>query len=245
MPSRSQRIVVLTGAGISRESGLDTFRDAGGIWATVKLEDVATPGGFERDPALVHAFYNARRRGLLDPSVKPNAAHDALALLEENWPGQLLVVTQNIDNLHERAGTRQLVHMHGELLKARCLGCDKVMDWPDDLHLESICPGCWQAGGLRPHVVWFGEMPFDILRVHEAVEACDVFVSIGTSGIVYPAAGFVEEARRAGAHTVELNLEPSEGESRFAERVYGPATEVVPAFVEALLRQSRRRPARA
>ena len=245
MPSRSQRIVILTGAGISKESGLDTFRDAGGIWATVNLEDVATPEGFERDPAQVHAFYDARRRGLLDPAVKPNAAHRALALLEQNWPGQLLVVTQNIDNLHERAGTQQLIHMHGELLKVRCLGCDKVMDWPDDVDLESICPGCWQAGGLRPHVVWFGEMPFDILRIHEAVEACDIFVAIGTSGVVYPAAGFVEEARRAGAHTVELNLEPSDGESLFSERVYGPATEVVPAFVEELLRQSRRRPARA
>ena len=244
MTSRDQRIVILTGAGISKESGLDTFRDADGIWATVNLEDVATPEGFERDPAQVHAFYNARRRSLLDPAVKPNAAHRALALLEQNWPGELLAVTQNIDDLHERAGTRRLVHMHGELLKARCEGCDKVCEWPDDLQVESICPGCWQSGGLRPHVVWFGEMPFDILRIHGAIEVCDLFVSIGTSGIVYPAAGFVDEARRAGAHTVELNLEPSEGESLFAERVYGKATEIVPAFVEDLLPQSRRPDAR-
>jgi len=245
MARSRERILVLTGAGISKESGLDTFRDTGGIWATVNLEDVATPEGFERDPAQVHAFYNARRSGLLDSAVKPNAAHRALALLEQNWAGEFLVVTQNIDDLHERAGTRQLIHMHGELLKARCLGCDKALDWPDDLDLESVCPGCWQAGGLRPHVVWFGEMPFDILRIHEAVDACDIFVAIGTSGVVYPAAGFVEEARRVGAHTVELNLVPSEGEGLFAERVYGPATEVVPAFVEELLRQSRLRPTRA
>jgi NAD-dependent deacetylase len=236
---RPHRIVILTGAGISKESGLDTFRDADGIGAKVRLEDVATPEAFIADPAKVQAFYNARRRGLLDPKVAPNAAHRALALLERNWPGQLLVVTQNIDNLHERAGTRHLVHMHGELLKARCLDCDKVVEWPDDLNENSICPGCWETGGLRPHVVWFGEMPLDIVRIHEAVTMCDIFVAIGTSGIVYPAAGFVQEARHAGAHTAELNLEPSDGHSLFAERVYGPATQVVPAFVEEFLATSR------
>src|SRR5215470_2187688 len=230
-----RRIVILTGAGISKESGLDTFRDADGIWAKVRLEDVATPEAFNVDPAKVQAFYNARRRGLLDRTVAPNAAHRALAVLERNWPGQLLVVTQNIDNLHERAGTRHLIHMHGELLKVRCLDCDRVVEWPDDLGENSICPGCWQTGGLRPHVVWFGEMPLDIFRIHEAVAACDLFVAIGTSGVVYPAAGFVQEARQAGAHTVELNLEPSKGQSLFAERVYGPATQIVPAFVEDLL----------
>jgi len=235
----SNRIVILTGAGISKESGLDTFRDTDGIWAKVRLEEVATPEAFNVDPVKVQAFYNARRRGLLDPKVVPNAAHKALALLERNWPGQLLVVTQNIDNLHERAGTRQLVHMHGELLKARCLDCEKVLEWPDDLNEYSICPGCWETGGLRPHVVWFGEMPLDIMRIHEAVSVCDLFVVIGTSGVVYPAAGFVQEARQAGAHTVELNLEPSDGHNLFAERVYGPATRVVPAFVEQLLARSR------
>jgi len=233
------RLVILTGAGISKESGLDTFRDVDGLLAKVRLEDVATPEAFNVDPAKVQAFYNARRRGLLDPKVAPNAAHRALALLERNWPGQLLTVTQNIDNLHERAGTRQLVHMHGELLKARCLDCEKVVEWPDDLDENSICPGCWETGGLRPHVVWFGEMPLDIVRSHEAVSVCDLFVAIGTSGVVYPAAGFVQEARQAGAHTVELNLEPSDGHSLFAERVYGPATQVVPAFVEDLLAKSR------
>lgn len=236
MPARPcERILILTGAGISKESGLDTFRDASGIWATVDLEDVATPQAFDRDPQKVHAFYNSRRRALRNPNVTPNAAHRALTRLERNWDGQLLVVTQNIDDLHERAGTRHLIHMHGELLKARCEGCDGIVDWPDDLGIDSLCPGCWQSGGLRPHVVWFGEMPLDIERTHEAVESCDLFVAIGTSGVVYPAAGFVEEARRAGAHTVELNLEPSDGHSRFAERRYGPATEIVPAFVEELL----------
>jgi NAD-dependent deacetylase len=234
-----ERIVVLTGAGISKESGLDTFRDADGTWAKVRLEEVATPEAFVADPARVHAFYNARRRALVKSNVLPNAAHRALTRLERSWPGQVLVVTQNIDDLHERAGTQHLIHMHGELLKARCLDCDKVMEWPDDLSEESICPGCWQNGGLRPHVVWFGEMPLDIVRIHEAVEMSDLFAAIGTSGIVYPAAGFVQEARRAGAHTVELNLEPSDGHSLFAERVYGPATEVVPAFVDELLAQAR------
>jgi len=151
----------------------------------------------------------------------------------------LLVVTQNIDDLHERAGTRHLIHMHGELLKARCLACDGVIHWPDDLTADSICPACRQAGGLRPHVVWFGEMPLEMDSIAAAVEACDLFAAIGTSGTVYPAAGFVQEARRADAHTVELNLEPSDGQSLFAERVYGPATEIVPAFVDELLRQSR------
>jgi NAD-dependent deacetylase len=235
-----ERIVILTGAGISKESGLDTFRDADGIWAKVRLEEVATPDAFVADPARVHAFYNARRRGLLDSSIAPNAAHRALALLERNWPGQVLVVTQNIDNLHERAGSQHLIHMHGELLKARCLDCDKVMEWPDDLGEGSICPGCWQSGGLRPHVVWFGEIPLDVSRIQAALAVCDLFVAVGTSGVVYPAAGFVEEARSTGAHTVELNLEPSEGHSRFAERVYGPASEVVPAFVEDLLGRVRR-----
>jgi NAD-dependent deacetylase len=234
-----ERIVILTGAGISKESGLDTFRDVDGVWTKVRLEDVATPEAFVADPARVHAFYNARRRALFNPNVTPNAAHWALARLERSWPGQVLVVTQNIDNLHQRSGTRHLIHMHGELVKARCLDCNKIMEWPDDLGEGSICPGCWQSGGLRPHVVWFGEIPLDVFRIQEALAVCDLFVSIGTSGIVYPAAGFVQEARSAGAHTVELNLEPSEGHNLFAERVYGPATEIVPAFVEDLVGHAR------
>jgi NAD-dependent deacetylase len=228
-------IVILTGAGISRESGLHTFRDADGIWATVRIEDVATPEAFARDPARVHGFYNARRRSLLRPEVVPNAAHRALALLESEWAGRLLLVTQNIDDLHERAGSRNLRHIHGEMLKARCAACGDVRSWKDDLDVALACGGCGESGGMRPHVVWFGEMPFHLDEIYTALAACDLFVSIGTSGNVYPAAGFVAEARAGGAHTVELNLEPSAGRSHFAERHYGPAGTVVPDYVERLL----------
>ncbi|MFQ6017920.1 MAG: Sir2 family NAD+-dependent deacetylase [Kiloniellaceae bacterium] len=232
------KIVVLTGAGVSKESGLDTFRDADGIWSKVRLEDVATPEAFARDPARVHAFYNARRQRLLSGNIQPNAAHRALARLESAWPGEVLLVTQNIDDLHERAGSTRLVHMHGEILKGRCQACRAVSPWARDMSLESVCPACGRTGGLRVHVVWFGEMPFEMDRIYGALSACDLFVSIGTSGSVYPAAGFVQEARMNGkAHTVELNLEPSEGHGRFAERRYGPASQVVPDFVERILRE--------
>jgi NAD-dependent deacetylase len=231
----SERIVVLTGAGISRESGLHTFRDADGIWARVRLEDVATPEAFARDPATVQGFYNARRRSLLEAAIVPNAAHRALADLEERLPGQVLIVTQNIDDLHERAGSRNLLHMHGELLKARCTQCGAVLPWREDIDARSPCLACASIGTLRPHVVWFGEMPLDMERIGAALATCEVFVAIGTSGNVYPAAGFVEEAKHvAGALTVELNLEPSAGHSLFDERIYGPATEVVPRFVATL-----------
>ena len=235
LPARGA-IVILTGAGISKESGLETFRDPGGIWSRVRIEDVATPEAFERDPARVHGFYNARRRGLLADSVQPNAAHLALARLEAEWPGEVLLVTQNIDDLHERAGTRRMVHMHGEILKALCLLCGSVSPWAEDMAVGSACPLCGRSGGLRVNVVWFGEMPFEMERIYAALNDCGLFVSIGTSGNVYPAAGFVEEVSLAGrGHTLELNLEPSEGHSLFAERHYGPATEIVPAFVERLL----------
>lgn len=228
-------IVILTGAGISRESGLPTFRDADGIWSTVRIEDVATPQAFARDPDRVLAFYDARRRGLRDPGVAPNAAHRALARLEAEWPAGVLVVTQNIDDLHARAGSRRLVHMHGELLKARCIGCRAVMPWLDDLAPGTACPRCG-GGPLRPHVVWFGEMPLEMERVEDALTGCTLFVSIGTSGNVYPAAGFVDLVSHGGrARTVELNLERSLGAELFDEGRYGPATEVVPAFVEELL----------
>jgi len=227
-------IVILTGAGISKESGLDTFRDVGGIWSQVRLEDVATPDAFRRDPARVHAFYNHRRRGLLAADVAPNAAHRALAQLEADWPGEVLLVTQNIDNLHERAGSKNIVHMHGELLQARCRLCGAVSPWMEDMDEKCRCPSCGGVGALRVHVVWFGEMPLEMERIYRALAASDLFVSIGTSGTVYPAAGFVSEVR-GRAHTVELNLEPSEGTSLFAERRHGPATELVPAFVEEIL----------
>jgi NAD-dependent deacetylase len=236
--SDAGKIVILTGAGVSKESGLDTFRDPDGIWSKVRIEDVATPEAFARNPARVHAFYNARRQGLLSGNVAPNAAHKALARLESGWRGDVLLVTQNIDNLHERAGSRNLVHMHGEILKARCEDCRSVADWRGDMGLDSACRACGQAGMMRIHVVWFGEMPFEMDRIFAALGACDLFVSIGTSGNVYPAAGFVQEAGMNGrAHTVELNLEPSEGHSLFAERHYGPASEVVPAFVERVLQE--------
>lgn len=230
-------IVVLTGAGISKESGLDTFRCEGGIWSKVSLEDVATPSGFSRNPALVHAFYNARREKLADPEIVPNAAHAALARLEQEWPGEVMLVTQNIDDLHERAGSRNLLHMHGELAKVRCGRCETVICWRDELGLDDACPACGAVGRLRPHVVWFGEMPLEMERIYQALDRCQLFMSIGTSGHVYPAAGFVSHVRTyTRAHTVELNLEPSTGASLFEETVYGPATEVVPVYINALLR---------
>jgi NAD-dependent deacetylase len=232
----NRRIVILTGAGISRESGLDTFRDQDGLWARVRIEDVATPEAFARDPDRVHAFYNYRRASLTAEGVAPNAAHRALARLEVEWPGEVLLVTQNVDDLHERAGSTNLIHMHGELLKARCLVCGGISPWREAMTRDSLCPACGAEGALRVHVVWFGEMPLEMDRIYEALADCDLFVSIGTSGNVYPAAGFVAEARGNGrAHTVELNLEPSEGHSLFAEGRYGPASVEVPAFVERIL----------
>lgn len=229
-------IVVLTGAGISKESGLDTFRCEGGIWSQVRLEDVCTPDGFRRDPALVQGFYNARRSGLSAPDIQPNRAHEALARLEREWPGEVLLVTQNIDDLHERAGSTRLIHMHGELLKVRCLRCGAVAPWPGDVTPASCCPACGRQGVLRPHVVWFNEMPLEMERIHTALDGCALFVSIGTSGHIYPAAGFVAAVRQRGlAHTVELNLDPSHGASLFNEVQYGLATELVPAFVDDLL----------
>lgn len=229
-------IVVLTGAGISKDSGLDTFRDADGIWSRYRIEDVATPEAFARDPARVQAFYNARRRGLLDPAIAPNAAHAALARLEADWPGEVLLVTQNIDDLHERAGSRNLIHMHGELLKVRCVDCGHIAGWRGDLTVATGCPACGASGSVRPQVVWFGEMPLEMERISQALGRCRLFLSIGTSGTVYPAAGFVREARLgAGAHTVELNMEPSEGADLFHEHHHGPARSIVPAFVDRLL----------
>jgi NAD-dependent deacetylase len=234
--AETRSIVVLTGAGISRESGLHTFRDADGIWASVNIEDVATPEAFLRDPVRVQQFYNERRRGLANNQVAPNAAHMALAEFEANFPGDFLLVTQNIDDLHERGGSRNLIHMHGELLKVRCLQCGNVAEWREDLSVDTACFACGEMGRMRPHVVWFGEMPFEMDRIHAALVACDLFVSIGTSGNVYPAAGFVEAARYAGARTVELNLEPSEGATLFEEAFYGPAATVVPEWFAKLAR---------
>ncbi len=229
-------IVVLTGAGISKESGLDTFRDVDGIWSKVRIEDVATPEAFAHDPDRVHEFYNARRRGLLDANIKPNAAHQALALLERDWSGEVLIVTQNIDNLHERGGSQNIIHMHGELLKSICNGCGTIDACVDDLSISTACGVCGAMGTLRPQVVWFGEMPLDMERIEQALMNAGLFISIGTSGNVYPAAGFVDAVRRYGhGHTVELNLEPSAGATMFAQSVHGEATTIVPDYVKALL----------
>jgi NAD-dependent deacetylase len=231
---REASILILTGAGISAESGIDTFRSEGGIWSKIDYRDVATPAGFVRDPSRVHDFYNARRRGLT--TVEPNAAHLALARLEREHGSPVTVVTQNIDDLHERAGSRNLVHMHGELKRAFCEACGTRREQPDDLSIAAACSECGTTGGMRPDVVWFGEMPYRMTEIEDALLSADLFVSIGTSGAVYPAAGLVAAAREAGIRTLELNLEPSEGSHLFDERRYGPATEVVPAFVEEVLR---------
>ncbi len=231
--SEVQSIVVLTGAGISADSGLATFRGADGLWEGHRVEDVATPEAFRRDPALVQAFYDARRARLKD--VEPNAAHRALARLDSRWTGELLVVTQNVDDLHERAGARRLLHMHGELSSAWCLACDARMLWREELSSGPPCPACGEAGRLRPDIVWFGEMPYEMERIDRALMACDLFVSIGTSGAVYPAAGFVQTARYAGARTLELNLEPSLGSVWFEETRTGPAGVLVPEWVDEVL----------
>ena len=226
------RIVVLTGAGISAESGVPTFRDAGGLWEGHRVEDVATPEAFERDPGTVQRFYDARRHAVA--SVTPNPAHAALARLEAELGDDLLLVTQNIDDLHERAGSVRVRHMHGEIGRALCLACESRVEVPGDLADAPPCPVCGERM-LRPDVVWFGEMPYHMDTIYAALADADLFISIGTSGNVYPAAGFVAEARNHGAHTVELNLEPSEGASLFAEVHHGPASKVVPMYVDRLL----------
>jgi NAD-dependent deacetylase len=237
----TRNIFVLTGAGISAESGLGTFRDkrGEGIWAKFDPMKLATPEAFARDPEAVLAFYDLRRRNLRD--AKPNAAHFALARLENALAKRgetLTLVTQNIDNLHERAGSASVIHMHGELLKARCGRCEAVRPWLDDLTVSHVCPDCGRAGTMRPHVVWFGEMPLGMDRIDRALREADLFVAIGTSGAVYPAAGFVAEARAYGLRTCEINLEAADNADLFDEQRLGPASETVPAWVEELVRGS-------
>jgi NAD-dependent deacetylase len=228
-----RNIVILTGAGVSAESGLATFRGPDGLWEGHRVEDVCTPEAFQRDPALVHAFYDARRAKLT--TVAPNAAHEALARLDAEWPGDLLLVTQNVDDLHERAGSKRLIHMHGELTKAWCLACDSRFAWIATMSERSSCPSCRAVGQVRPDIVWFGEMPYAMERIDEALQQCDLFISIGTSGAVYPAAGFVQTARYCGAKTLEINLEPSLGSYLFDESRTGRAGELVPQLVDELL----------
>jgi len=226
-------IVILTGAGISAESGLNTFRGSDGLWEGHRVEDVATPEAYVRDPALVHQFYDARRARL--DGVEPNAAHEALARLDAEWAGELLIVTQNVDDLHERAGARRLLHMHGELTSGWCLACDERFGWEGPMGEAASCPACQVAGRVRPDIVWFGEMPYEMERIEQALAICDLFVSIGTSGAVYPAAGFVQTARYCGARTLEINLEPSQGSLFFDERRYGAAGVEVPKWVNELI----------
>ncbi|HEU4809813.1 MAG TPA: NAD-dependent deacylase [Sphingomicrobium sp.] len=226
-------IVILTGAGVSAESGLATFRGPDGLWEGHRVEDVCTPEAFIRDPALVHSFYDARRDKL--GTAQPNAAHEALARLDAQWPGELLLVTQNVDDLHERAGSKRLLHMHGELTKAWCLRCNERFAWAGPMGQGVKCPSCATAGMVRPDIVWFGEMPYEMERIDEALRRCDLFVSIGTSGAVYPAAGFVQTARYCGAETLEMNLEPSLASYIFDESRIGPAGELVPKWVDEIL----------
>lgn len=233
MDSRDiSNIVILTGAGISAESGLATFRGPDGLWEGHRVEDVCTPDALARDVDLVHRFYDARRAALA--GVRPNAAHAAIAALDRAWPGELLIVTQNVDDLHERAGTRRLIHMHGELLSALCAGCGRASPWSDPLPPGTICTACG-TGYLRPDIVFFGETPYQMERIDAALREADLFVSIGTSGAVYPAAGFVQTARYHGARTVELNLDPSAGSAYFDDTRLGPASLLVPALVHDLV----------
>ncbi len=231
-------IAILTGAGISQESGIETFRSSNGLWEKERVEDVATPRGFLRNPDKVFAFYNARRKQLLSGNILPNLAHTSLAKLEAESAEPVVVITQNIDNLHELAGTKKLFHMHGEILKARCNRCNRITAWHEDLDKTSICPECKESGHMRPHIVWFEEMPLYMNEIEEVLGSCRIFASIGTSGNVYPAAGFAGIAKASGAHTVELNLEPSKAACIFNEGRYGKATEIVPLWVNEVLQKT-------
>ncbi|WP_109313392.1 NAD-dependent deacylase [Ruegeria sp. AU67] len=227
-----EKIVILTGAGISAESGLGTFRDEGGLWAQHRIEDVATPEGFARDPALVHGFYNARR--VQAAEAQPNAAHDALARLQRDWPGEVVIITQNVDSLHEAGGAQGVIHMHGTLAGALCAACGHRWTAPPEMAVGEPCPAC-VAPTARPDVVWFGEMPYHMDAIYDHLAGASIFAAIGTSGQVYPAAAFVHEAMMSGARTVELNLEPSTGASSFDEVILGPGTEAVPRWVDQIL----------
>ncbi len=226
-------LVILTGAGISAESGLATFRGAEGLWEGHRVQDVATPEGFEHNPGLVHRFYNQRRAAL--SAVQPNAGHEALVRLEKSWPVEFLLITQNVDDLHERAGSRKLRHMHGELLRTLCIACGESSPWQGGMGPDSFCPQCMKKGKLRPDIVWFGEMPYFMDEIFAALNRCDIFIAVGTSGHVYPAAGFVRTANARGARTIEVNLADTAASESFDERRTGPVTQVLPALVNELL----------
>jgi len=227
--------VVLTGAGISAESGIDTFRTKDGLWERYKLEDVATPEGYKRNPELVLDFYNQRRKQFCSGINLPNTAHHALVELEQKFDGDFLLVTQNIDNLHEQAGSKNVLHMHGELLKARCPSSNQLVQWLGDLNSDDLCTCCQYPSPLRPHIVWFGEMPIGLDKIYHHLSEADLFIAIGTSGTVYPAAGFVEEAKSSGAESIEINLEASEVHSHFDQVKQGKASQLVPKLVKQIL----------
>lgn len=234
MISASGSIVVLTGAGMSAESGIPTFRGVDGLWEGHRIEDVASPEGFARDLELVHRFYNLRRAAL--NHVEPNEGHRALAQLERGWKGGFLLVTQNVDDLHERAGSEKLIHMHGELRKVRCEGCGAVLTWTQDLFSGTRCRACGGIGGLRPHIVWFGEFPFEMDRIMGALAKADLFICVGTSGVVYPAAGFAREAaRRATCRLIEVNVDQTAISSHFHQHIHGPAAVELPKLVDSIL----------
>ncbi len=227
-------ITILTGAGISAESGLDTFRGNDGLWADHRIEDVATPDAFKRNPQLVHEFYNQRRHQLLSDDVGPNDAHLALADLQNKHAGDVFIITQNVDNLHEMAGSSDVIHMHGELLSLLCAKCDHRFHFTGDSGADTICPNCDHVGQCRPDVVWFGEMPYHMDKIQEILFQTDLFLSIGTSGQVYPAAGFLDQVKRAGAMVGEINLEPTRPEGFYNYTNYGPATKTCPAMIDEL-----------
>jgi NAD-dependent deacetylase len=229
-------IVILTGAGISAESGIKTFRDNNGLWENHRVEEVATPEGFQADPGLVYRFYNLRRASLKDPLIQPNDAHFALSKLEKEFKNKILLVTQNVDDLHERSGSKNIIHMHGELNKIRCMKTNKVFGTYKEITSETECECCEEKGNLRPHIVWFGEMPFQMMDIMASIHSCDLFLSIGTSGVVYPAAGLVSEAKlRAKAYCLQINLDATENEGMFDETIKGKAGEKLPAVVDQIL----------
>jgi len=229
--SKYKSIVVLTGAGISAESGIKTFRDQNGLWENHSIEKVASPEGFRDDPKLVLNFYNMRRSQLLSPQVQPNLAHKSLAKFQKKYGGKFTLITQNIDNLHERAGSIDVIHMHGELLKVRCQSCQYIFETETSTDLDTSCPQCAIKGQIRPHIVWFGEVPFHITKIEDALKHCEIFITIGTSAQVYPAAGFYQLAKSYGAQTIECNLESTQVSSYFDQNYFGKATETVPKLL--------------
>ena len=235
IPNNIKNIVILTGAGISAESGIKTFRDHGGLWENYDIMDVASVEGFNKDPKLVYEFYNARRAQLQKPEISPNAAHLALAELEKKFKGRVTIVTQNVDNLHERAGSHNILHMHGELLKMRCTKSLKVFAITGELNQSTVCPCCKVVGNLRPNIVWFGEVPNGLSEIDQLLRECDLFISIGTSGEVYPAASFVMAAKQSGAHTLEQNLSPTKLSREFDSQFTGSASIEVPRLVKLIL----------